>query len=1049
MMKKIIFVAAIILFISLPVLADTDVASCQNLNASGTYFLDNNFYTNGNSNCFNVTSDNIIFDCHGYMISDSVYSGEGSGTFFSLGGNSNFTLQNCVLNQQVNLQFFNFQNFNGINIINNTFEGTTGKNIVNLTDDRNVYLKSNKFSQTFLSSYSDIEFERVRNMTVTNNTFTSNKDGIWSGGGLSRSVYITNNSMSISGNCFVTSGWDGSTTFDDAVIANNTGCSDLINNPWTHVSSCQDLTSGSYILDNDLVHNSGTNYYCLGLNEDNITIDCQDYSISGDLMSAAFWDNGGDNGYNYTIKYCNVENESIGIDSEGENLYVESTVFHNIDYDGIDSSYEPLTLSNVSFYDLRGTPVYSKFNSLSQCIGNFSNVTAFNLPIEFYNSTVSIQNRSLYEILLCNANNSIIDNVTFQNTYVPMKLPLSVDVADTWGSSIEFYSDNVTVNNSNFMNVQVLGFGDMNASLVNSNFTNSSYSLVNIGGFPISTETIDNSDARSCNKLYVDEVYEDGIPFVYKNQSNVSINGGNYSGIILCNSSNSSITNSNVLGSVYATHSKNLTINNDSIGAKSYGFEQDAVCGFYDSNNMSVTNSSITSDLTQINLKNTANATISGNTILSRNPYFAIIALSASPFRLSNATNIYVYNNKITSPNSNYFKTQSSTLSLNATLQSGTNIVGRSLIGGNYYTDLTSHGYSDICLDSNNTGICDSAFTIDGFTDYLPLSSNTTLSWSENQSSLPASYSPSQYSTFNVTWSGIDYNGYTFSYVETNYSGSPHNYTTTRIDNQSTYQIILPVGTFYFKFYANDSMNRWNSTDEWYFTVNQTTPSLSVSANPAWSANYPTSTTVSGSGCPSEITCDLYRDVYLVPNSSETQILAVGSYIYVYNTSGDENYTSASISKTLIILQAGGNTVTPSGGGGGGGGGGSFSLKINQTNNTNSTKKACLESWKCTDWFGCMNGTQIRTCKDSNNCGTTYSEPIELQQCNETPSPTNITAYASASSTNVLSLLPVLYHTIVPFVPEIVIVLAATTAIIAIIEARRKRLRKRTLRQIE
>jgi len=41
----------------------------------------------------------------------------------------------------------------------------------------------------------------------------------------------------------------------------------------------------------------------------------------------------------------------------------------------------------------------------------------------------------------------------------------------------------------------------------------------------------------------------------------------------------------------------------------------------------------------------------------------------------------------------------------------------------------------------------------------------------------------------------------------------------------------------------------------------------------------------------------------------------------------------------------------------------------------------CTESWSCTDWSDCVDGKQIRTCTDSNVCGTIVNRPEESRDC--------------------------------------------------------------------
>jgi len=47
-------------------------------------------------------------------------------------------------------------------------------------------------------------------------------------------------------------------------------------------------------------------------------------------------------------------------------------------------------------------------------------------------------------------------------------------------------------------------------------------------------------------------------------------------------------------------------------------------------------------------------------------------------------------------------------------------------------------------------------------------------------------------------------------------------------------------------------------------------------------------------------------------------------------------------------------------------------------------EEECIEDWQCTNWSDCINGTQIRTCNDLNNCGTENNKPEESQECQST-----------------------------------------------------------------
>ena len=45
-------------------------------------------------------------------------------------------------------------------------------------------------------------------------------------------------------------------------------------------------------------------------------------------------------------------------------------------------------------------------------------------------------------------------------------------------------------------------------------------------------------------------------------------------------------------------------------------------------------------------------------------------------------------------------------------------------------------------------------------------------------------------------------------------------------------------------------------------------------------------------------------------------------------------------------------------------------------------ESTCVENWDCGDWSSCSEqGSQTRTCTDSNSCGTTTNKPFEQQSC--------------------------------------------------------------------
>ncbi len=81
-------------------------------------------------------------------------------------------------------------------------------------------------------------------------------------------------------------------------------------------------------------------------------------------------------------------------------------------------------------------------------------------------------------------------------------------------------------------------------------------------------------------------------------------------------------------------------------------------------------------------------------------------------------------------------------------------------------------------------------------------------------------------------------------------------------------------------------------------------PVLNITFLPSNNVVLGTATTVAGIGCPSQLTCNLFRDGASVVNPDDAT-LGAGTYNYEFNTTGNENYTSASAFGTLTVNKIG------------------------------------------------------------------------------------------------------------------------------------------------
>jgi hypothetical protein len=60
----------------------------------------------------------------------------------------------------------------------------------------------------------------------------------------------------------------------------------------------------------------------------------------------------------------------------------------------------------------------------------------------------------------------------------------------------------------------------------------------------------------------------------------------------------------------------------------------------------------------------------------------------------------------------------------------------------------------------------------------------------------------------------------------------------------------------------------------------------------------------------------------------------------------------------------------------------------------------CTPSWTCGNWGTCVNGSQARTCTDSNNCGVTTNKPAETQNCGSCTPNWTCTAWSTCSNSS-------------------------------------------------
>lgn len=122
-------------------------------------------------------------------------------------------------------------------------------------------------------------------------------------------------------------------------------------------------------------------------------------------------------------------------------------------------------------------------------------------------------------------------------------------------------------------------------------------------------------------------------------------------------------------------------------------------------------------------LNQSHNTTLVNNNISTDRPTSYVLYLDTSAGES-------IYNNffNTSTDESGVFVANSDPSDYNTTKTAGTNIVGNSYIGGNYWTNVNGTGYSDDCAETDGDYICDSSYDLGtggDAVDYLPLSLTT------------------------------------------------------------------------------------------------------------------------------------------------------------------------------------------------------------------------------------------------------------------------------------------------------------------------------------
>ena len=243
----------------------------------------------------------------------------------------------------------------------------------------------------------------------------------------------------------------------------------------------------------------------------------------------------------------------------------------------------------------------------------------------------------------------------------------------------------------------------------NINITKSNITIRSESGNPANTIIKARNSGTNVFSLQANNVKISGFQIVGASRSG-------YAGICLSSCNNCTIENNKLLNNSYGIYilnskgdklSKNTAMNNGEYGILLGTATYNILSGNTASGNKA----------NGIHIGNSDGNTLSGNTIRNNNIY-GLFACGRSDKNL-------IYNNYVNDTNISIRNGIGN--AYNTTKTAGTNVVGGSYIGGNFWAKPDGTGFSDTAVDKDGDGISDSVYkNITGsiYSDYLPLITN-------------------------------------------------------------------------------------------------------------------------------------------------------------------------------------------------------------------------------------------------------------------------------------------------------------------------------------
>ncbi|CEG12559.1 hypothetical protein MSIBF_A2470001 [groundwater metagenome] len=526
----------------------------------------NNTLTNNTANSNKVIGIHLDYSSDNILTNNTANSNWHYGIFIDSSSNNNNITNNTANNNYKGIYLYSSSNNN---ILTNNTANSNSYGIYLYFSLNNILTNNTANSNSY-----GINLYFSLNNTLTNNTASNNSYGINFGYGSNNNTMIANNMCYNLRYDVYNAGNSNSTTGDNNTCVTSYNYNDTNSNGCKYVCSidscnCSSCGECSYKLSHpscsqvnltaNIINQSGN---CINdpLNFNNKIFDCQGNIIGRNVGEEKKESYGIDlhGKQNNTIKNCIITGFYYGIylSSSSSNILTNNTANLNRG-DGISlySSSNNILTNNTANNNHLGIDLYSSSNNNTLTnntakennnfdinIGIWTNSDAHcnNLienntgsgdkPIKYFNHSVNLQNEILSELILCNADNSNISNVTITGS----------DTLKNNGLIIYF------TENSNFTNINssdnfegiYLSYSSNTNTITNNTANNNSRGIYLSYS---SNNTITNNTANSNSYR--------GISLYYSSNNiltNNTANSNNDAGICLLASDNNNLINNNV-----------------------------------------------------------------------------------------------------------------------------------------------------------------------------------------------------------------------------------------------------------------------------------------------------------------------------------------------------------------------------------------------------------------------------------------------------------------------------------------------------------------------